>query len=735
MVVAVGTPTALPSAAILQTAMGEIEGRPAPVSRRHCIAGANAGQLCNEDGDCPGSTCQDRNVFNLSVSVRFNATAGQLATIRNAIEDGADLLFDATDGQAQIGQVTILNNSTGNRGHIWVTSAGGCVTDTGTFGTYTGGNIAMSIGSLAGASGAGCVAHEFAHFVFDVRDEYETRAAGCGAVGGAANCPAVASGDEACLMECCGRIGTEFCWGHANPANLADLSGGNHDPSLVTEQSRCRSNRSCWDQIGWSWPNTFLVPPGAPDEGSGGNAINPVVFVQPPSNARIVLVLDTSGSMSAESPTRLDRLKTAALDFVDLAESGVELGIVSFSTNAVDEVPIAALGADRSAYTTAINDLAPLGATNIGDGLQHARDMILAAGGVTAQTSIILMTDGINNRPLGSAAADLQAKIDTLLADGIPVYVTCTGSDVGLDSQCSEIATGTNGTYVDSAASTDMSEVFADFYELTRGRHPVKSQTGMVAKAQQTYTVQIETGARAATFAVLWKNAKSSLALTVTDPKNVSYRGVGIPQGQYLRVPRPVNGTWTVRIAPVQVAETNEEYVSRVYVDNQNVNVPGAVLKTVVKQGEPFLVRAYPHYQGPLLGVRITGVVTKPDGKTAAIRLLDDGSRTSGDEIPNDGTYSARFTDTEQRGAYMFRLDTSSVNAKPVEADPKSGGVAVVPVDFIRETRFSATVDDRTRQSTASNGSAMTGSQLLAAGYLLLLVFGGLARARRKTSE
>src|SRR5436190_22012718 len=55
-----------------QTANGELEGRPAPVARRKCVGGAGAGSLCNADGDCPGSTCVDRNVFNISVAVLFN---------------------------------------------------------------------------------------------------------------------------------------------------------------------------------------------------------------------------------------------------------------------------------------------------------------------------------------------------------------------------------------------------------------------------------------------------------------------------------------------------------------------------------------------------------------------------------------------------------------------------------------------------------------------------------------
>ncbi|MGH2670392.1 MAG: vWA domain-containing protein, partial [bacterium] len=349
-----------------ETDPGEIESRPAPVSRRECVGGTNAGALCNENADCPGvgAFCQDRNVYNVTVSVRFNATAAQLTTIQNDIYDMAASLFDVTDGQAQVGQVTILNNSSGAGGTIWVTSAsscsGGCFcADSGHW--ASGGKIYAWMSCLGGGGAGEAMAHEFVHLVFDARDEYEARAAGCGGVTGAASCP-VAAGEEGCLMDVGGLNGggTELCWGQGNPADPNDVSGGNHDPTNVTEQSRCRSNRSCWDQIGHSWPTTFKVPAGAPDPEANGLTVDPVVFLQPAATARIVLVLDNSGSMAAEGPpNRLARLKTAALDFVNLAQNGIELGLVSFSTTATDLVALAPLGADRSAYVDAINDLTP----------------------------------------------------------------------------------------------------------------------------------------------------------------------------------------------------------------------------------------------------------------------------------------------------------------------------------------------------------------------------------------
>jgi hypothetical protein len=49
--------------------------------------------------------------FNFCVSVRFNATPGQLAQIRTAFQNGSDVLLDATDGQHRFGTVRLVNNS------------------------------------------------------------------------------------------------------------------------------------------------------------------------------------------------------------------------------------------------------------------------------------------------------------------------------------------------------------------------------------------------------------------------------------------------------------------------------------------------------------------------------------------------------------------------------------------------------------------------------------------------
>ncbi len=742
-----------PGAAVAQgTAFGEIEDRPAPVSRRQCVGGVNVGDLCNENADCPGSSCRDRNLFNISVSVRFDATAGQLTTIRNAFSDGSELLFDVTDGQAQFGQVMLFNNSTGARGHFWVTiTPGNCSASTGTWGSFSGANITTPFSRLSSASADGCVAHEFVHLAFDARDEYESRPGCGGTTTGGFDCPDASQGpnsaaEENCLMD---GLGSELCWGQAVGDSLA---AGNHDATNVTEQSQCRSNRSCWDQIGWSWPETMLVPAGAPHPGSNGLAHQAVVFLEPPATSRLVLVLDRSGSMSAETPSRLERLQTAALDVVSLAENGVELGLVSYSSTATDEVAIAALGANRSAYNTAINNLNAGGATNIGDGLQHAYDMIIAAGGVTGNTGIILMTDGINNRPSGTAAADLAAKLALLNGANIPVYVTCTGGDLGTDSQCAEIAAGAGagGSYIDSEDAGALPARFVSLYELLVGGHAATSEVGAFGRTNRRHSVDVEAGATEATFVAQWKSDRVRARMLVEDPDGSIAIGRAMDLGAFHRASSPKPGVWQVWLEPLggQVGEAtltdaspiltararerfdwrqflevnvrrpekiDRSYLIQTFLENPIITVSAAARHKVIQPGEAFEICAYPVESGPITGISIFGEVETPSGRRSPITLLDDGGlgSQSGDEIAGDGAFCTRFVDTRERGGYVFRIRTDARVPRQIEEDhPGDPNVEIPLKPFKRWTEFSATVDDTVRDPGGVTGIGRCGVQI-----------------------
>jgi len=674
------------------TLEGEIQARPAPVYR------------------CPGLPCTQPNVFNVSVAVHFNASAAQLDAIRNLVSAGSSILFDATDGQAEIGEAFVYNNAFGAVADIHIYPASSPTWWYANTGQWkVGGGIHVSIDNVIAAGAPGeSLAHEFVHLVFDARDEYESRAAGCGGVIGGASCPdpaAIAAGQASCLMDQ-GGVGavdgthSELCWGHGDPADLTDFSGGNHDATTVTEQSRCRANRSCWEQVVWSWPDHFTMPAGAPDPAANGAVVDPSHFVMADDTVRVVLVLDESGSMSLESPTRMQRLQVAANDFITLAENGTELGIVSFSDDAEPasghaSVAIAPLGAGRAAWTTAVNSLTPGEWTNIGDGLQKARAMIAAAGGVTANTCIVLMTDGLNNRPEDDPAGHLADALADLLADGIPVYVTCTGGDLGLSSQCSEIAAATGGFYVDSADAADLPQTFADIHEKISSREAVDSATGTLAKTFSK-KVFVEQGSESATFTLVWDDEKASATLMLIDPAGGQHEALPMPQGRYARIGKPVSGEWEMIITPRSTSASR--FVARAYSRSQIQSLTSAVRLPRVLPGKPIYIYAYPRSIGGAItapGTKIVGTVRLPNGEQDAIEFDDEGPDASGegDDLKHDGIFTGVYRSTKQKGPYRFHLG-ANISGWMQSTDRSKVDPALRSPRFSREVRLSAAVGE-----------------------------------------
>jgi hypothetical protein len=722
------------------TTNGEIENRPAPVFRRVCLSGTNAGNYCKQNSECPGSSCASRNVYNITVAVLYDAPAADITSIRNLITAMSSTLFDVTDGQAEIGIVTIHNNAIS-------TNQADLVIHPSTINTWwkansghyrTGGYMEVSINQItsppAWLNTAYALTHEFTHLVFDARDEYEDRQPNCGAVikecasgvdvGNSCNTDADCSGSdcenighcphpsagaaETSLMD---ENGTEFCWGQADSANLTDLSGGNHDPFNTTEQSSCRSNRSVWDQVVWSWPTTFLKPTGAPDPGANGAVVNAPNFVITNDDVRVVLVLDESGSMDLESPKRLERLKVAAKDFIATAENNTELGIVSYSTtaNSADghaSVAIAALGNNRATWNNAVHGLGANGWTNIGDGLQKAKDMIVTAGGVTANTYIVLMTDGVNNRPepQATADADLQAKIADLLSSGIPVYVTCTGGDLGLQSQCAEIANGTNGFNADSANPAKLPENFVDFHERITGYQSIDSVYGNFAKigAYSPKTFFIDEGSESVSFSLLWEDAAVGATMILRDPDGNTHQARPIPQGMYARINMPKAGDWQMMIDPRD--KTNTPFVARAYTHNRINNFTASLRKPSFKPNEEIYIYAIARSIGGTVtkeGEIVIARVTLPDGSNDTVELFDNGRDAGGhgDDMAGDGIFTGVYTNTAQKGAYGFHFKVNVDQWLPGE-EAHMRDVTQKSPRFMREIRISAGVSDPNNKVT-----------------------------------
>lgn len=138
----------------------------------------------------------------------------------------------------------------------------------------------------------------------------------------------------------------------------------------------------------------------------------------------IVLAMDISTSMLAKDfdPNRLTAAKQVATTFISGREND-NMGLVIFAGESLTAVPLTSDRATLLNYVASINTNLLADGTAIGDGLATAVNRI--KGGKAKSKSIILLTDGTNNRgvvmPL--TAADLAAK------EGVKVYTIGIGSN------------------------------------------------------------------------------------------------------------------------------------------------------------------------------------------------------------------------------------------------------------------------------------------------------------------
>ncbi len=130
------------------------------------------------------------------------------------------------------------------------------------------------------------------------------------------------------------------------------------------------------------------------------------------SSVAFVLALDNSQSMEATDifPTRLEAAKKDALSFVDYLPEGTQIGIVSFSGNAVIENPVTS---DRALLKRAISniDFGSIGGTDIYEAVKTSADLLKGY----PKKSIVLISDGQINVGTVEEAIDYAQERDVFI--------------------------------------------------------------------------------------------------------------------------------------------------------------------------------------------------------------------------------------------------------------------------------------------------------------------------------
>ncbi|OGZ41620.1 MAG: hypothetical protein A3C80_00250 [Candidatus Ryanbacteria bacterium RIFCSPHIGHO2_02_FULL_45_43] len=179
----------------------------------------------------------------------------------------------------------------------------------------------------------------------------------------------------------------------------------------------------------------------------------------------LMLVLDRSGSIDAGE---LTTLKDAANSFVDALAPSVDtvhIGQTSFSTTGSLDLHLTDVASD---IHDAINALVSGGFTNLKKGIELATDELDDAHEHERPATpdvMVILTDGLPNRPAGDPAGDAAAAADAARAAGIEIFVVGIGVSPATESYLKTEIADSEAHYFGAADFEDLEPILIGLAE------------------------------------------------------------------------------------------------------------------------------------------------------------------------------------------------------------------------------------------------------------------------------
>jgi len=181
----------------------------------------------------------------------------------------------------------------------------------------------------------------------------------------------------------------------------------------------------------------------------------------------IIFIMDRSGSMGYDHPTRLSEAKSATNNFISKLKTSDQSGLVSYSTLATLDKT---LSNDHGLTQTNVNSLVATGATNIGDAINlMVTEFASPRVNPLASKIAILLTDGKANKPngpgYGEDPADVlyaEAQAQAAANGGITIFTIGLGSNINA-AMLENIASSTGGQYYYAPTGDDLDNIYAQF--------------------------------------------------------------------------------------------------------------------------------------------------------------------------------------------------------------------------------------------------------------------------------
>ena len=607
--------------------------------------------------------------FNLVLSIRYDASMTMINEWQAAWQRASELLFDATDGQHQLGNVYVCNRSSGGRNaDAWLLSTE--VGDSSTNGWHEIGHETFHM-TLFGEERFRpfVLVHEFGHYAYGCDDEYK------GPTQQSDLLCIVDPSSNACIMQ--GkvtdgdRLGTNGTGGPFIRGRIrAFCVPSNHRTSTPVTNQQARYSRSCWETMVANFP-TLTLPAGLP-AGPGARVPDPINWQVLVPEQRFVLVLDRSGSMAGQ---KIEETKIGTRYWADSVAVGDRLGVVSFGSSAAPDFPLRAISGppDRAAARAAIDTVMAGGSTSIGAGLRTALNQIIAAPRAATQVAV-LVSDGFQN-----SGESPSAVVPDLVTNGVRVYTIGVGPDIDIPL-LTNIANLTGGSFrrIDpgQSAARQATDIRDELIRISALAHdnggvvttiPERPETE--PQERQVHTAFIEPGSELASFTVSWPGREDRVELEIVAPDGTTIgRGTTNPgvheisgDDPYMgfAVAQPEPGDWTLLLTPERIS--NPEPFA-LFAFSQNPAIDGGVTspRSRYKEGASVPLNLQVYFEQPLTNLKVIGVAHFPGGGQAPLDFVDDGDASRGDAVAYDGLYSTVFAETKRPGMYRFEVDVES---------------------------------------------------------------------------
>lgn len=473
--------------------------------------------------------------------------------------------------------------------------------------------------------------------------------------------------------------------------------------------------RSDWevivDRVNSLYNLNWVMPAGLPQAAPAGNCGAIVEFDTDVQGVdQVFLVTDRSGSMSedreylGDTRTRMDWAQAGARGFVDLVvEDGVEVGLISFASDATRELELRVVEPDDSLlpdvhkigdFKDTIDSLDPDGFTAIGDALELARTELADNQVSGRQQAVLLLSDGENNE--GDFDPDTVA--EALRDDGVLVYTVPFGESADGEILAS-IAEETGAEMLNVSTPLKLPPLYAQLWGRMRGESPVWAN--VESEAQGTgniavHVIPVETGAEGLNVMVSTRNDDPTdwqPICTLLSPSGTPVATCNNPDQaaiddyyRLLRVEAPEPGNWQLRIAGL----SSQPVKSYIWAHVEN---PGpdcwASASPRVAHGEPadgVAITATASYGPPLgTGVAYFVSVQTPNGTQLPAAAMSLNERQNGAEY--------FFSEFAGRGRYeviVTCLVTPEAKFSPGEqVDLMKVLEDGQPVGFLRQARSS----------------------------------------------